>query len=86
MSRKPLSVKRGRDLTAEPPPSTLVPMSTSPHVSMSPRRKVRRNGTRKKSFYLPDDLVRALGHHCTDEDVSESEVAIVALRKYLGVR
>lgn len=86
MSRKPLVVKRGRDLTTEAPERPPAVMPAYPHdVTPAPTsRRVRRNGTRKKTVYLPDDLCRALRVHCAHEDVSETEVVIVALRRLLG--
>lgn len=68
-----------------PPP---VPMPARPHaVTRAPvaKRKVRRNGTRKKTVYLPDDLCRALRVHCAHEDASETEVVIAALMRHLGL-
>lgn len=87
--RKRIEVKPGRDLSTEattPCPPTVMPARLHA-VTRAPtvQRKVRRNGTRKKTVYLPDDLCRALRVHCAHEDASETEVVIAALRRYLGL-
>jgi hypothetical protein len=83
MSRRPLVVKLPK-LLASVPARQHAGMPVDPHTGVPAEgRRVRANGTRKKTVYLPDDLCTALRHHCAEADTDETKVMVAALRKFL---
>jgi hypothetical protein len=66
-----------------------VPVPAVPHAgtpALPPAgRRVRANGTRKKTVYLPDYLCLVLRRHCAEADTDETKVVVAALRQHLGL-
>jgi hypothetical protein len=85
--KKRLVVKRGAGFEPkdEPPayPHAARMHVVTPAAPPDEGRKVRQNGTRKKTVYLPDSLCTSLRHHCATYDTDETKVVIKALERYL---
>jgi hypothetical protein len=84
VSRKvvPIKTRSTREADARMParPHAGTPADAKP----GPGYVVRRNGTRKKTVYLPEDLCRALRMYCAANDTDETKTVVAALKAFLG--